>query len=359
MPVKLGIWELGDTITPVKFSSIDSEQTLEAALEADLSSLDPDLRLIGRQIITDFGSRIDLLAMDEEGGLHVIELKRSRTPREVVAQTLDYASWVCDLSFADITEIYEDNHDETPFEQAFDERFGTSVPEALNEAHELIVVASELDPSTERIIDYLQSEHGVPINAVFFRHFKANGSRFLTRNWLVDPSDVDTSKQRRQRSKKEPWNGRDYYVSFGVNHHRRWSDAQRYGFVSGGQGEWYSRTLKQLSEGDRVFVYIPTEGYVGVGRVTGTRVAVTDFKVEEDGKTIPILEADLDAESMDDNAGDPEMQEFLVPVEWIDTRPIERAVREPGMFANQNTVCKLRNQFTLERLAEHFDFGEM
>jgi hypothetical protein len=62
---------------------------------------------------------------------------------------------------------------------------------------------------------------------------------------------------------------------------------------------------------------------------------------------------------MDDNAGDPEMQEFLVPVEWIDTRPIERAVREPGMFANQNTVCKLRNQFTLERLAEHFDLGEM
>jgi hypothetical protein len=29
-----------------------------------------------------------------EGRIHVIELKRDRTPREVVAQILDYGSWV-------------------------------------------------------------------------------------------------------------------------------------------------------------------------------------------------------------------------------------------------------------------------
>jgi hypothetical protein len=36
----------------------------------------------------------------------------------------------------------------------------------------LVVVASELDNSTERIIGYLSANYGVPINAVFFRHFK-------------------------------------------------------------------------------------------------------------------------------------------------------------------------------------------
>ncbi len=40
-----------------------------------------------------------MLAMDEEGNIHIIELKKERTPREVVAQTLDYASWVQNLSF--------------------------------------------------------------------------------------------------------------------------------------------------------------------------------------------------------------------------------------------------------------------
>ena len=316
MPVELGIWELGDEITPVEFSSIDSEETLESALESDLSILDPDLMLIGRQITTDFGSRIDLLAIDEEGTLQVIELKRDRTPRKVVAQTLDYASWARHLSFSAIKEIYEDHHPSTPFEQAFDERFGTSVPEALNESHELIVVASELDPSTERIIDYLQSEHGVPVNAVFFRHFEANGSKFLTRSWLVDPADVEESQTHRTRSKREPWNGVDYYVSFGVNAHRQWSDARRYGFVSGGQGEWYSRTLKTLSEGDRVFVCVPGEGYVGIGTVEGERVPVTEFSVEHDGETIPILDAPIDAESMDDHAGDETRQEYLFRFMW-------------------------------------------
>jgi hypothetical protein len=358
MPVELGIWKLGETITPVEFSSIDSEETLEAALESDLSILDPDLMLIGRQITTEFGSRIDLLSIDEEGTLHVIELKRDRTPRDVVAQTLDYASWARNLAFSDIKGIYEENHPGTPFEQAFDERFGTSVPDALNESHELVVVASELDPSTERIIDYLQSEHGVPINAVFFRHFEANGAKFLTRSWLVDPADVEENKARRTRSKREPWNGIDYYVSFGSNSHRQWSDAQRYGFVSGGQGEWYSRTLKSLSEGDRVFVCVPGEGYVGVGMVTSERMPVTEFTVEHNNEMLPILDAPLDASLMDDNAGDVKLQEYLVPVEWIDTRPVSEAVWEKGMFANQNTVCKLRNQFTLDRLTEHFDVGE-
>ena len=48
--------------------------------------------IIGRQINTAFGKYIDIQAMNSEGNLVVIELKRNRTPREVVAQTLDYAS---------------------------------------------------------------------------------------------------------------------------------------------------------------------------------------------------------------------------------------------------------------------------
>lgn len=37
------------------------------------------------------------LAVSREGDLTVIELKRDRTPRDVVAQILDYATWVATL----------------------------------------------------------------------------------------------------------------------------------------------------------------------------------------------------------------------------------------------------------------------
>lgn len=41
-----------------------------------------------------------------DGALVLIELKRDRTPREVVAQALDYACWVEKLEAEDIAAIY-------------------------------------------------------------------------------------------------------------------------------------------------------------------------------------------------------------------------------------------------------------
>jgi hypothetical protein len=45
----------------------------------------------------------------------------------------------------------------------------------------------------------------------------------------------------------------------------------------------------------------------------------------------------------------------VVPVRWLATRPREEAVWERGMFANQNSACKLRNRFTLDELVRQFD----
>jgi RecB family endonuclease NucS len=50
------------------------------------------LLIIGRQVATSSGKVIDLLAADADGVLHVLELKKDKTPREVVAQVLDYGS---------------------------------------------------------------------------------------------------------------------------------------------------------------------------------------------------------------------------------------------------------------------------
>ena len=89
MPVEVGIWKLGKEIEKVEFSVMESEKKLEDLLVQDISILSPQLLLIGRQIPTGYGTFIDMLAMDEEGGLSVIELKKGRTPREVIAQLLD------------------------------------------------------------------------------------------------------------------------------------------------------------------------------------------------------------------------------------------------------------------------------
>jgi hypothetical protein len=44
----------------------------------------------------------------------------------------------------------------------------------------------------------------------------------------------------------------------------------------------------------------------------------------------------------------------MVGIEWVHSAPRTEAVWEQGMFANQNTACRMRSQFTIERLTEHF-----
>lgn len=359
MPIEVGIWRINGGLEKILFFSIEKEKKLEAVLCQDISILDPDLLLIGNQILTAYGKSIDLLAVNSKGDLFVIELKKNMTPREVVAQLLDYASWVEGLTYDQIVACFAEKHKGKDFDQAFSEKFNDDLPEHINEKHKLIVVASELDNSTERIINYL-SAYGVPINAVFFRYFKDGTNEYITRSWLIDPgqAEVQAIKSASNRSGKEIWNGQDWYISLGVDQNRNWEDCQKYGFISAGGGNWYSNTLKLLPIGARVFVCIPKRGYVGVGIVKDLVVGVNQFKVSIDGVEKPILEVELKAKKMAENADDPEKCEYLVGIEWLKTKPIEKAVWEKGMFANQNSACKLRNKFTIERLTKIFELDE-
>ncbi|PAP75292.1 endonuclease NucS domain-containing protein [Rubrivirga marina] len=358
MPLELGIWRIDGGLVPIHFSALPLESRLEDVLASDLSVLDPGLLLVGRQITTAFGGFVDLLAIDEEGDLVVVELKRDRTPREVVGQVLDYGSWAEGLTYEDVAALFADNNGGEDFEAAFAERFGAGPPEAVNTSHRLIVVAAKLDPSTERIIGYLSDTYGVPVNAVFFRYFEENGHEYLARTWLIDPSEAEARPgpvRATKAKKQEPWNGTDFYVSVGEGPHRTWEDFRRYGFVSAGEGKWASQRMRALRPGHRVSAHIPGTGYVGVGTVTAEARPSRDVTVEVNGQTVPLHDVPLEALRMREHSDNDDLCEWVVSVEWDQARPASEAVWETGMFANQNPACKLRNRFTLDRLAEAFD----
>jgi hypothetical protein len=56
--------------------------------------------------------------------LTVIELKRHKTPREVLAQVLDFACWVQNLTYDDIVSLHANSHSGMAFEVGFAESFG-------------------------------------------------------------------------------------------------------------------------------------------------------------------------------------------------------------------------------------------
>jgi hypothetical protein len=362
MPIELGIWRIDQGLESVAVHGLDLEERLEGLLDSDISIASPNWMVIGRQVATGLGGIVDLLGIDPDGNLVVLELKRDKTPRDVVAQVLDYGSWVVNLTDSDVAEIFEkyleryhpDQRGES-LDAAFCARFGLkTMPDALNASHQLVVVAGSLDSSTERILTYLAEQYGVSVNAIFFRAFKDGDREYLSRVWFIDPAT--TAVTTGPVSSKEPWNG-EFYVSFGEGPHRHWGDAAKYGFISAGHGPWYSRTLHQLEPGSRIWVNVPGEGYVGVGKVLEPAVRADKFTVNHQGKQVALHKLEVKPAEMFDQMDNDDMAEYIVRVEWIKTRPLNKAIREKGFFGNQHSACKPTAKswvHTIDRLKQKF-----
>jgi hypothetical protein len=356
MPNQQAIWKIGTKPVALQKSSLRDEKSLEDMIVADPSIVADDWLLIGRQVQTASGGFIDLLAIAPDGSLIVLELKRHKTPRDVVAQAIDYASWVQTLEADQIWAIYEKFAPGKKLESVFRERFDVALlEETLNQSHQVVIVAAEIDASTERIISYL-SDRNVAINALFFEVFRDETDEFLSRRWFVDPTttQLNTTKVIKNR---EPWNG-EFYVSFGASKQRSWEDAKEYGFISAGGGAWYSRTLQLLSPGDRVWVRIPGEGYVGVAEVTGIATPAGEFCVEKDG--VKKLLIDVSERGDYRSRIGTEEQEWFVPVRWLNAVPRQECFNELGFFGNQNSVCRptaAHWRHTVDRLKEHFQIS--
>jgi hypothetical protein len=189
MATELKIWQIAnDGLIPVADTAFESnhiEQQLENWIAKDPAILGEDLLIIDRQRSIEGVGRLDLLCIDATGALVIVELKRDSTPREAIAQALDYASWLNSRSDKEITDFAE-GYLKKPLAVAFLDRFKEELPDLDCQNHRIVLAAPRLDASAERIIDYLASRHEVGINAVFFKYVKlAGGEEILARSVLV------------------------------------------------------------------------------------------------------------------------------------------------------------------------------
>jgi len=93
-------------------------------------------------------------------------------------------------------------------------------------------------------------------------------------------------------------------------------------------------------------------GYVGYGEVAKEAVMIKNFIVENTNK--PILELPLKAPMASENSDNPELSEWAVGIKWFKTVQKNNAKSFKGIFANQNIVCKLRHQETVDFLTREF-----
>ena len=115
--------------------------------------------------------------------------------------------------------------------------------------------------------------------------------------------------------------------------------------------------MKRLNAGDRLWVKAPGYGFVGVGRVTAKAIRANEFTLPTKAGDRPALEVLKEASYHREFADDPDKSEYFVPVHWLSTVPLDKAVYEVGLFGNQNTVAQPASpkwRHTVERLKQVF-----
>lgn len=199
MATEMKIWRVSDKkklelIPDVPFQLNYLEQDLESWIAANPEILGEDLLVVARQYHTPVGV-LDLLCVDGDGTPVIVELKRASTPREAVAQSFDYASWLDSLSEDQFRELAE-QYLKKPLEQAFSDLFLFDLPAEIDcQRHRIILVAPKLDAAAERIITYLAERHRIAINAVFFKYAQLGSEEILVRSVLVSE---DTRRETRR-----------------------------------------------------------------------------------------------------------------------------------------------------------------
>ena len=183
------------------------EHLFEDMLTQCSDMLGDDVNLVARQLTTVSGP-LDLLGVDQDGKLVVYELKRGETPREAIAQAIDYASWLDSLDFDELARRISDHHPAgidrgfDDFDDWYTELFAEDQAEQLRPTR-IVVVGLGIEPGAERMAQWL-AEKGVDIEAITFHAFEHDGRTVLARQVEVSSEDVSPLRNRSAPPRPDP-----------------------------------------------------------------------------------------------------------------------------------------------------------
>jgi hypothetical protein len=186
MLVSQRIWRVGQPPERLPEGRLTSERELEEMIVARPEIVSDQWMIIGQQEDTGFGGRIDLLAIAPDSSLVLIELKRGRSPREVVAQAIDYATWVEALDAEAAFRLYARFSKGGDLTKDFEARFGAELDmEAFPTQHQIVIGAASLDASSERIVSYLAGRQQCDDLKIAIRTLERRVLRLLWREGAV------------------------------------------------------------------------------------------------------------------------------------------------------------------------------
>lgn len=184
-----------------------SDEHFESHLE-DLLQTNPyllgDLMIVGRQVRTERGERIDLVGLDRMGDVVIIELKRGPAHREIVAQINSYLSTARKWRYDDLERFGGGGGNALVRELArkFMEHFKCATVPPFNRNQRGVIVAESIDDATVEDLSNLRS----PITALEFSHFPGDDGEYILLRPKVEPilDAAHISQYRKQKADLSP-----------------------------------------------------------------------------------------------------------------------------------------------------------
>ena len=170
-------------------TNLDLEMHLEGWLEhSPWAVVNEPILWIGRQTTAAVeGGTIfpDLLGVDSSGNLVIVEVKRGKAPRDVVAQLLEYAAWANELSdeqlFATAERYFSTREEfkDADFMTAFRDVFETEELPVLSQKLRLFILAEEIPPAISRVCRFLRTSHGIDVTCIDVSTFTTESGEVL------------------------------------------------------------------------------------------------------------------------------------------------------------------------------------
>ncbi|RYE36881.1 MAG: DUF91 domain-containing protein [Sphingobacteriaceae bacterium] len=204
MATEIKTWQIIDNkLTQVTTSLTENNRKerehLEVWIKSNPEILGSDIAIIGEQIQTKSGP-LDFLGIDENGNIVIIELKRDKLAREVLAQAIDYASDAATWDINKLNEICENFLNQSLIDY-FTAKFPLKQIEELtiNQTQRLILVGFAVEEPLSRMIEWLSNNYNLGINAIVLNYVTTSSGDELLSRTVIIPEEVEREKSNKRK----------------------------------------------------------------------------------------------------------------------------------------------------------------
>jgi len=204
MATEIKTWEIIDgQLKPIDTTLADNDRKEKEHLEQWIKThpqiLGNNILVIGEQVQTKSGP-LDYLGIDNNGNTVIIELKRDRLPREVVAQAIDYASDIANWEIDKLSETCM-RHTGQNLEDLITENFENIELEDLtiNLSQRILLVGFGIEESLNRMIEWLSSKYDISINAVILKYVKTSSGNELLSRTVIISEEIEQEKSNKKK----------------------------------------------------------------------------------------------------------------------------------------------------------------